>query len=78
MRDFEPLSLCHNQMATSFEMLSVTITEPAHGFLHTLKNLSPFTIDFHGEGQLKANLASSKETYSIYDILELLQTAVMK
>ena len=52
MRDFEPPSLRHNQMASYFETLCVTIAGPALGFLHTRTNLSPFTKDFRGEGQL--------------------------
>ena len=52
MRDVEPPYLRHNQMASYFEALCVIIVGPALGFLHTRTNLSPFTKDFRGEGQL--------------------------
>ena len=52
MRDVEPPYLRHNQMASYFEALCVIIDGPALGFLHTRTNLSPFTKDFRGEGQL--------------------------
>ena len=44
MRDFEPPSLRHNQMASYFETLCVTIAGPALGFLHTRTNLSRFLV----------------------------------
>ena len=52
MTDAEPPYLRHNQMASYFEALCVIIDGPALGFLHTRTNLSPFTKDFRGEGQL--------------------------
>ena len=56
MRDVEPPYLCHNQMASYFEAPCVIIDAPALGFLNTRKNLSPFTIDFRGEGQLDEHI----------------------
>ena len=52
MRDVELPYLCHNQMASYFEALCVIVDGPALGFLHTRTNLSPFTKDFHEEGQI--------------------------
>ena len=52
MRDMETPFLCHNQMASYFKALCVISDGPALGFLHTRTNLSPFTKDFRGEGQL--------------------------
>ena len=52
MRDVEPPYLCHNQMASYFEALCLIIDGPALGFLHKHTNISPFTKDFRGEGQL--------------------------
>ena len=52
MRDVEPPYFHHNQMASYFEALCVIIDGPALGFLHTRTNLSPFTKDLRGEGQL--------------------------
>ena len=53
MTDVELSYLRHNQMASYFEALCVTIDGPALGFLHTRTNLSPFTKDFRGEGELE-------------------------
>ena len=44
MRDVEPPYLRHNQMASYFEALCVTIDGPALGFLHTRTNLSRFML----------------------------------
>ena len=52
MRDVEPLYLRQNQMASYFEELCVIRDGPALGFFHTRTNLSLFTKDFRGEGQL--------------------------
>ena len=52
MRDVEPRYLRHNQMASYFEAVCVIIDPLGMGFLHTHTNLSPFTKDFRGEGQL--------------------------
>ena len=52
MRVLEPPYLRHNQMASYFEALCLIIDGPSLGFLHTCTNLSPFTKDFGGEGQL--------------------------
>ena len=58
MRDVEHPYLRCNQMASYFEALCVIINGPALGFLHTRTNLSPFTKDFHGEGQLDEYLGN--------------------
>ena len=52
MRHLAPPCLRHNQMTSCFEPVCVTMAGPALGFLHTRTNLSPFTKDFRGEGQL--------------------------
>ena len=52
MMHLELPCLRHNQMISCFEPVCVTMTTPALGFLHTRTNLSPFTKDFRGEGQL--------------------------
>ena len=52
MRDVAPPDLCHNEMPSYFEALCVILDGPALGFLHTRTNISPFTKDFGGEGQL--------------------------
>ena len=58
MRYFEPPCLHQNQMASCIETLCVIIAGPALGFLHTRKNLLPFTKDFRAEDQLDEYIRS--------------------
>ena len=58
MRDMEPAYLRRNKMVSYFQALCVIIGGPALGFLHTRRNLSPFTKDFRGESQLDEYLGN--------------------
>ena len=78
MRDFEPPSLRHNQMATYFETLCVRIAGPALLFLHTHTNLSPFTKDFRGEGQLDQYISNFSQVLLKRDWPERIEKSLKK
>ena len=72
-RRLGPPCFCHNEMVSCFEAVCVTIASPALDFLLRHRNLSPFTEDFRGEGELYEYIGNFSQDLVRPDLTEKIE-----